>query len=282
MTDAAPTGPLDPEEFPPTLREVMLRPRWIAMLVLCLVVAGVFAWLLQWQLSRALAPDPMPAGVTEDVRPITEVVDDPGDYLAGPLVGQRVDVTGSWDPENFLVVSQRFNEGSEGYWVTGRFVTEGGASLATAIGWTPHRDAADDAAGVLARAVEDGSIDLSGRLIADEGAVVPSGDDPFEMTRMSAAVHLGQWTGVEGDVYRQFLASADPTGGVAEVGLEEIVAAPPVDDSTVNWLNLFYAVEWALFAGFSFYLWYRLAKDAWERELEELSGVDPDALDDEE
>ena len=43
----------EPEVFPPTLREVMLRGRWIGMLALCLVVAGIFAWLGQWQLSRA-------------------------------------------------------------------------------------------------------------------------------------------------------------------------------------------------------------------------------------
>ena len=48
------------EAFPPTLREVMLRPRWIAMLALCLLVAGVFAWLGQWQLSRAIDTDPLP------------------------------------------------------------------------------------------------------------------------------------------------------------------------------------------------------------------------------
>ncbi|MEZ5189097.1 MAG: hypothetical protein R2723_11140 [Microbacterium sp.] len=40
--------------------------------------------------------------------------------------------------------------------------------------------------------------------------------------------------------------------------------------SNVNWLNIFYAVEWAIFAGFAFYMWYRLAKDAWEKEVEAL------------
>ena len=38
----------------------------------------------------------------------------------------------------------------------------------------------------------------------------------------------------------------------------------------MNWLNIFYAAEWAIFAGFAFYLWYRLAKDQWEREVEEF------------
>ena len=64
-----PTASRSPVEvFPPTLREVMLRPRWIGMLLLCLVVAGVFAWLGQWQLGRAIETDPTPPGATEEVR----------------------------------------------------------------------------------------------------------------------------------------------------------------------------------------------------------------------
>ena len=70
----------DPEVFPPTLREVMLRPRWIALLALCLVVAGVFAWLGQWQLGRALLTDPTPPGATE--LPLPEPREHAGDHEA--------------------------------------------------------------------------------------------------------------------------------------------------------------------------------------------------------
>ena len=37
----------------------------------------------------------------------------------------------------------------------------------------------------------------------------------------------------------------------------------------MNWLNIFYALEWIIFAGFAFFIWWRLVKDAYERELEE-------------
>ena len=60
----------DQTVFPPTLREVMLRPRWIGVLLLALVVAGVFAWLGQWQLSRAIDTDPLPPGTKPKRRPI--------------------------------------------------------------------------------------------------------------------------------------------------------------------------------------------------------------------
>ena len=271
-------GPIEPLVFPPTLREVMLRPRWIAMLVLCLVVAGVFAWLGQWQLSNAIDTDPPEEGATEVVLPIDEVVA-PGAYLEEPLVGQQVEVAGAWDPEDFLIVSSRFNDDVEGYWVTGRLQLEDASSLAVAIGWAPTREAAEGAAAELARGVDpDRVVTLTGRVISDEGPAVPTGDDPYEMTRMSPAALLSQWGGAPGEVYRPYLTAFDPAGGITDAGLVEISSPAPELGSPINWLNIFYAIEWAIFAGFAFYLWYRLAKDAWERELEEIEGVDPDEV----
>nr|WP_248148909.1 SURF1 family protein [Microbacterium aoyamense] len=250
----------------------MLRPRWIAMLLLSLVVAGVFAWLGQWQLSRAIDTDPPPPGATEVVRPLADVVA-PGEYLPEPLVGQRVEASGSWIPGDFLVVSSRFNEGVEGYWVTGQLRLDDRdepTSIAVAIGWASTADEAADAVAQLqfdAEAPDAAPVTITGRIISDEGpALPPRGADPQEMTSMSPAVLLGQWHDVEGlDVYRPYLASE-----VAPRLLLDISSPAPAEGSNVNWLNIFYALEWAVFAGFAFYLWYRLAKDAWEKELEDL------------
>ena len=263
--------PAPVQEFPPTLREVMVRPQWIALLALSLVVAGLFAWLGQWQLGRAIDTAPIPPGATEEVRPLDEV-SQPGEYLPEPFVGQRVSVTGSWVPGDFIVVSSRFNEGVEGFWVTGQLRvadTASPTSIAVAVGWAPTRDAADAAAERLnANDAADGApMAIEGRLISDEGAVPPpSGADPQTLIRMSPAALLSRWSDTAGlEVYRSFIVAAAPQGG-----LDEIVSAPPEAGSAVNWLNIFYAAEWVIFAGFAFYLWYRLAKDAWEKEVEDL------------
>ncbi|WP_336645845.1 SURF1 family protein [Microbacterium sp. USHLN186] len=256
--------PVAAPQFPPTLREVMLRGRWIGVLVLCLVVAGVFAWLGQWQLSRAVDTDPLPPGATEQVRPLDEVVQ-PGQYLPEPLGGQKVTARGTWVPEDFIVISSRFNDGAEGYWVTGQLRVAERTSLAVALGWAPTREKADAVAAALTRqgAVE---VSLTGRLIDDEGVELPPGDDVHELTRMSPAALLGRWHDIaQLDVYRPFLASLD-----APQGLVDIHSPAPETTSPINWLNIFYAAEWAIFAGFAFYLWYRLARDAWEREVEEF------------
>lgn len=260
--------------FPPTLREVLLRPRWLALLGLCLVVAGVFAWLGQWQLSRAIDVDPLEPGATEQVQPIEDIAT-PGEYLPEPLVGQKVSVSGRWIPGDFIVVSQRFNDGVEGYWVTGQLRVDADqndepVSLAVAVGWAATRDEADAAASALSTHVENDPLArfaLTGRLISDEGAVPPGrGADPQDLIRMSPAALLSRWHDiVDLSVYRPYLTSAEPLGE-----LTAISSPAPVESGGVNWLNIFYAVEWAVFAGFAFYLWYRLGKDAWEREVEDL------------
>ena len=271
------------EVFPPTLREVMLRGRWIALLALCLLVAGVFAWLGQWQLGRAIDTDPTPPGATEEVRPLAEV-SAPGEYLPEPLVGQRVTVTGTWVPEDFIVVESRFNDGVEGYWVTGQLrVADDAAvqpeSVAVAIGWAATAEEALTAVEELnqdAAAPDAASTPLAitGRLISDEGpALPPRGADPLTLTRMSPAALLPRWHDIAGlDVYRSYVASE-----VAQGSLVDIASPAPAEGSDINWLNIFYAVEWAVFAGFAFYLWYRLARDAWEREVEDLEDAGAEA-----
>jgi cytochrome oxidase assembly protein ShyY1 len=274
-----------PEVFPPTLREVLLRPQWLAMLALCLFVAGIFAWLGQWQLDRAIDTDPPPPGATEQVRPLDDVVE-PGEYLEEPLVGQQVTTTGTWVPEDFLVVTSRFNDGTQGYWVTGQLRIDGTlnpTSIAVAIGWAPTIERAEAAASelseVAATSAPGVATQVTGRLISDEGPQLPPrGADPFEMTRMSPAALLGQWHDVDRlFVYRPYLALLEPGGTAEDAGLVPISSEAPDDAPTVNWLNIFYAVEWAVFAGFAFYLWYRLARDAWEKELEDLEDARADA-----
>jgi cytochrome oxidase assembly protein ShyY1 len=262
----------------------MLRPRWIAMLVLCLVVASVFAYLLQWQLERAIDTEQPEAGATEIVRPLDEVLP-PGSYLDETLGGQKAEAEGNWVPGDFIVVSSRHNDDADGYWVTGQFRLAGAeapTSIAVAIGWAASREDADDAVAAFEEAADGRDVVLTGRVISDEGPVLPpSGADPWEQTRMSPAALLSRWheTLVGGErieVYRPYLTSDDPVAGLAETDLVAISSPAPDIGGPVNWLNLFYAAEWAIFAVFSFYLWYRLAKDNWEREVEELTGGDPD------
>jgi hypothetical protein len=156
--------------------------------------------------------------------------------------------------------------------VTGQLRIDGmaaPASVAVAIGWAATLEDAQAAVEQFQAdaAADEGSTIVVGRLISDEGPLPPPrGADPQTMTRMSPAAHLSQWHDIEGlDVYRPYLAAE-----TAPAPLVDIHSPAPDEGTGINWLNIFYAIEWAIFAGFAFYLWYRLGRDAWEKEVEDI------------
>jgi hypothetical protein len=105
-----------------------------------------------------------------------------------------------------------------------------------------------------------------------EGPVIPkAGEDPQVMHAMVPAQLVNSWQPVESPVHSGYLV-VHPTGGGAEMlagaGLDAIDSVPPEPAESVSWLNVFYAIEWIVFAGFAIFLWYRLARDAWEKEHE--------------
>ena len=146
-------------------------------------------------------------------------------------------------------------------------------AIAVAVGFTDNRVEADAAATAL-DAAPPTHITLTGRIISDEGPVPPArSQDVTEMGRMSTAALLNLWHDADDlDVYRPYMTSAEAFGG-----LTAIDSPAPELASPVNWLNVFYAAEWVVFAGFAFYLWYRLAKDALEKETEALEDAAADA-----
>jgi surfeit locus 1 family protein len=68
---------------------VARRPRWIALLVLALVLAAVFAFLGKWQLERSIENGkPLPA--TTETRKVLSDVSKPERGVGDSLAGQRV------------------------------------------------------------------------------------------------------------------------------------------------------------------------------------------------
>jgi surfeit locus 1 family protein len=242
----------------------MRRPRWIGLLILALAVAAAFAALSQWQLARAIESGQVVSQDTEQSRPIDDVLK-PATGIRETAAGQKIEAEGSWVPGDYLVVGNRVNHGEIGYWVTGHLQTDE-AGLAVALGWTPDRQKAEDIAAALNTAPAGAPIGLVGRLTPPEGPVVPAASaDPLDINAMSVAGLLGRWQNMDGAVvYTAFVVDDE-----APAGMDRIDSPAPSQDVQLNWLNIFYAAEWVVFAGFAVFLWYRLAKDAWEREHEE-------------
>jgi cytochrome oxidase assembly protein ShyY1 len=221
-----------------TFGAVARRPRWIGMLLLSLLVAAVLGGLAQWQLSRAVEDGTRAPIDTENVVPL-ESVQQPQSPTMEASSGHRV--------------VARFDDGASG------------ATLAVAVGWTESLDAARDWTQPAAM-TSDHSTTIEGRYLIGEA---PSNEntDTSVLTTMSPAALVNVWADFAGqEVYGGYLILDD-----APSGLATIEVPTQQEQIELNWLNLFYAIEWVLFAAGAIYLWYRLVKDQMERENEEAA-----------
>lgn len=247
----------------------MLRPKWLGALVLALAVAAGFAALGQWQLGSAVQQQVTTKFDTE--LPVKlEVLTDPNMPIGDTTAGQVVVAEGRWVLEDYSIVSNRVNQGEVGYWVVGHLVTAGtpAANVVVALGWSDDAETAEAVTAELRAgdASEQLGAQVTGRYMPPEEPVVPHPNaDPFEVSSLSVAQQANLWQPFDGYVYGGFIVSHDAFGA-----LDPIDSVAPLPQETINWLNLFYAIEWVVFAGFALYFWYRIVKDAWQKELDEL------------
>ena len=252
-----------------------LKPRWIAGFVFAIAVSGVFVLLSQWQFGRSTQPEVPTNPATEQVQPLTETLQ-PGEFFHGTDADQMVSARGSYDPAKQLLVPGRLHDGDTGYWVVTAFAVNGAPALTGAAAspqtWIPV------ARGWVAEpgdapAPPSGSLELTGRLLPSEAPVPGTAPKPGEATAVSVAELINYW---EVSSYPGFVAAtAEVAGGVdvspaavpGELLPLDIGPQPPAQQ--INWLNLFYSLEWVVFAGFALFIWWRLVKDDHHRDLEE-------------
>jgi surfeit locus 1 family protein len=228
-------------------------PRWIAALLLSLAVAASFAALWQWQLDRSVENVQVVEIDTETAVPLEQIAE-PGGGVTDAQQGRIVTVSGELVPGDFVVLADRDNgRGERGFWLVGHLVTGDGSSLAVALGWSADHPA------LLAEGATPTGREWLGRYLPPE-APQSSDFEAGERSALSVADLVNLWAD-PGPVYGGYLVLAEPLSG-----LEPIRADAPERAVALNWLNVFYAIEWVLFAGFAIYLWYRLVRDAVERE----------------
>ena len=264
----------------PTRAQIRRRPVWILALLVCLAVAGGFAWLGQWQMEHAIQEDTNALVDSEEARPLDSLAT-AGEPVNEFAAGMVVTTSGAFTSDDLVIVEQRVNGGDIGAWVVGNFTVgaeDPEAQLAVALGWAPTVEDAEAAREAL-RATQDlgEPATVVGRFTPPEAPQVPdAADDPHRILSMVPAQLANIWETVDAPVYAGFLVlhPGDPatsdalTTALADAGLAPIDSVAPLPPEKINWLNLFYAIEWAVFGGFAIYFWFRLTRDAWEREHE--------------
>ncbi|XAS66364.1 SURF1 family protein [Micrococcaceae bacterium Sec5.7] len=252
-----------------------IKPRWIAGLVFAIVISGVFVLLSQWQFGRSTQPELPVSAATEELKPLAEVLK-PGDFFHGSVADQMITATGSYDPAKQVLVPGRLHDGNKGYWVVSAFEVTGAPALSgagaspqtwipVARGWVA--DPAD------AAAPPSGTIKLTGRLLPSEAPLPDTDPGAGQATAVSVAELINVW---EVSSYPGFVAASAEVSGSTDVSaagvegqLKPLRIGPQPPPQQVNWLNLFYSVEWVVFAGFALFIWWRLVKDDYRRGLED-------------
>jgi surfeit locus 1 family protein len=254
-----------------SLRAAFLTARAIGLLALALVIAGAFAALGQWQISRAIEQGTVVQRPTEHVVPLASVAR-PASQQTDASVGQRVSTRGRLVPADTMIVGDRLNDGRRGWWVIGHALVDQpeGAQLAVALGWAPTRQAAQAAADEQKAAPAEDRV-LAGRYVDSDAAEPSTSGDPDLLSSVSTARLVNLWTQDGGAPTFEGVLTLDR----APDSLTDIYSPRPGSGVELNLLNLLYAVEWAIFALAAFYVWYRLVRDRWEQDQAAIGADDP-------
>lgn len=230
-----------------------LRPRFLGLLGLVLVVGFAFVLLGRWQLgvaedeahrdAVAQARAQAPVALTSVLRP--------HERFRGELSSRPVTATGRYTDGQLLVPDRRL-DGRTGLWVVTPFVVDGsGGTIAVLRGFVGSPSEAAAPPG--------GSVTLTGGLAPGESpSRTPVGAGQIGSVDLSVLVNT--WPG---DLYNGFvfLESEDPSSGA------QLTKVPtPLGDTGIRWRNAAYAVQWWIFAGFALWLWWRMVRDETRRE----------------
>ena len=259
----------------PTLFSVARRPKWIGGLIFSLAVAAVFALLGQWQLDRTFTVTE-PVDVNEQVFVLNEVAA-PGAPITAEAANVLVSANIFIDQQNVFIISNRLqqsnNEVVEGYWLianSGALLADNDTtgSLTVAIGYADTLQRAESARAELQEAIlAQAFLESTGRYLQTEGPVaIADTEKPYVLGSLSLAQLVNLYQGPPVQSFAGFLALDAEPG----FGLDRIELPPQQVGTQVNWLTLFYAVEWVLFGVFAVFLWWRLVEDQRIREISDL------------
>lgn len=278
-----------------------LRPKWLSLLALVLVVSAAFAALGWWQLTSAFQSALAPADEETYARPVplADLIA-PGEGLIETAAGRTIETQGWIDGRDTVVVEGRIQGDQTGYWVVGRLIVAETApiegvletsptwpdtpcgpadettvacerpSIPIALGWAADETSAREAATQLqeltppafGEAETAATVTVTAQLQPPSEARVPRGDDPHAVLTMAPGQLINTWQEPSPGYYSAYLITKDTDPALELPAQVQPITIVPVDQSVqINMLNIFYAIEWVIFIGMALYIWWRLVRD---------------------
>lgn len=259
-----------------------VKPRWLALLVVAVLVVVAFVQLGRWQLG--IAQDEALRETLDAARAQGSValgtVLEPHQPFPGEMSGRPVTVTGRYAADGEVLVPDRRLDGRGGYWVVSPFLVDGDTgTLPVLRGFVTSPGAVP--------APPAGPLTIEGGLAPGEspsiGGPLPEG----QLGSVDTSVLVNRWPG---DLYNAFLfldtevSEAPEAGGAGGAGGAPLAVPPgltrvpvPTGESGLNWRNAAYALQWWVFAAFALAMWWRMVKDDRDRTLEQQPPTDPES-----
>lgn len=222
---------------------VARRPKYIGGFFIAVIAAVVFSLLGQWQLERSFTQE-------QSVAELNKVVS----------------VEAMLDTSNVYIVQGRLQNGSPSYWLISNAFDADGKSVTIAIGQSDSLLKVEAARFELKNAVlAQAFMPITGFWLPTEAPVAADREKPYLLNSLSIAQLINLYSPDKAITsYKDFFVARGLAGSLG-AKLDEIDAVlEPA--ASINWLTLFYAAEWVLFAGFAIFLWGRTVKDALDRE----------------
>lgn len=255
----------------PSFWQVARQPKWIAAFFGVTAIAAVFAGLAQWQLERTFVT----IGTLDPNQPAVSVDElmTPGEAIASANLDREVTTAAAVDLSRSWLVANRqqllpSGELQRGYWLVSLATVDhpqfGDTDLAVAVGFTSDRAQAETILSNLREAGQsESAVVIRGYLEPNEApitAVQQSEVDAGVLSSLSIGQLINLAEPEARPVYPGFVILID--GVPLPTGLQPIQIAIQTATVEVNWLTAFYAIEWAIFGAFAFYVWWRLVTDA--------------------
>lgn len=247
-----------------TFWSVARKPKWILALLAALALAAVFSLLGQWQLERSFRTVGLSQEEQQRYLQLEQVLS-PGKAVTQDQDGKPVVFEATPKTDRGYIVANRQQGGVSGYWIILDYVTEKGVTLVVANSWWPTEQQARDVLKVMRESKTPAVLqEFRGTLLATEAPEPMNPAKPDLLQSLSTAQLINLYSPDKPIEIYSGAVALEGVGGSA------IKIVPQSEFVELNFLNIFYAIEWVLFAGFAVFMWWRLVED------ERLGLRDPD------
>ncbi len=239
-----------------------MKPRFVRLFALMLVLVAAFIWLGKWQWGTAHneANQKVLEAASQRTREPLDAVIKPQTPFDNSTSLQPITVTGRYDTSKTELVAGRVLEGKHGWWVMTPLVVDStGARLPIVRGFV------DKTTNIPKP--PSGTVTVEGALAPGESVSTMDALPPGQIGTIDMGLLLNKW---DGRVYNAFIFSTDqqPATRVkpGETTPEHI--PPPVPRTTqIEWRNAAYAIQWWVFAVFAVFMWVKLVRDEHHLEI---------------